>query len=102
MNSLMLTIDDAIKVAMTFTEKYLDNYSLTQEDVELLRQDMEQKCWVKMFPENPIENIKGLISDVNPAEIVSHIQNDNLTTWCESWQASVQIEIRRIIEGDGE
>ena len=37
-----------------------------------------------------IEEMTGMIMDVNPSEIASHIENNSLREWCISWQAKAQ------------
>lgn len=37
-----------------------------------------------------IEEMTGMIMDVNPTEIASHIEDDSLGKWCISWQAKAQ------------
>lgn len=32
-----------------------------------------------------LNDLKGLIADVNPTEIASHIEHGTLSQWCESW-----------------
>jgi len=37
-----------------------------------------------------IKEMTGMIMDVNPTEIASHIEDDSLGKWCISWQAKAQ------------
>ena len=34
-------------------------------------------------------DISGYVQDVNPKEIASHIEDDTLRQWCESWRSAV-------------
>ena len=38
-----------------------------------------------------IEEMTGLIMDINPAEISYQIRNDNLKQWCNSWQVAAKM-----------
>lgn len=40
-----------------------------------------------------IEKISGMVFDVNPAEIASHIQDGTLKEWCLNWQKSMNMLI---------
>lgn len=33
-----------------------------------------------------MNELLGLIDDINPTEIASHIAEGNLAEWCESWR----------------
>ena len=73
--NLMLTLDDAVNVAK---ELILDQVC---ED-ELIRQELEQKCWIPPESENAGKMLNDLIFDINPAEICRQIESDNLRMWC--------------------
>lgn len=49
-----------------------------------------------------MSEILGLIADVNPNEIASHIADGTLADWCELWrqQATVAAENLRLSEKD--
>ncbi len=85
MNNLMLTIDDAVKVA----SEYCD-YDL--------RNEFEQKCWIRSSVKSGREELVGLIMDINPKEIASHVEHDNLKEWCETIQVSMQLALMKIKE----
>ena len=74
---MMLTLEDATKVA----------YDYTGED---LRNEFEQKCWL---PSN--NRLAELIEDINPSEIASQIQRDNLNSWCESIQIAMKLALKQ-------
>lgn len=80
---LMLTLDDAVKVA-----KELVDYGV--DDKEIIRQYLEQKCWFPPKTDEAAKQLNDLIFNINPAEICSQIESDNLKNWCET----VQIEMR--------
>lgn len=83
---LMLTLDDAVKVAKRLVRDGVD-------DVEIIRQELEQKCWFPPEPSESAKRLNDLIFDVNPAEICSQIESDNLRKWC----SIVQIEMKMAI-----
>ena len=72
---LMLTLDDAVKVSKRLVIDCMD-------DNEIIRQELEQKCWI---PPN------NLIFDINPAEICSQIESDNLKNWCKTIQTEMKM-----------
>ena len=81
---LMLTLDDAVAVAKRLVMDEIDND-------EIIQQELEQKCW---FPPEPYESAKrlnDLIFDINPAEICSQIELDNLKQWCEIIQTEMKM-----------
>lgn len=81
MSNLMLTLDDAVKVAKRYSDM----------DEEILRDEFEQKCWITLTGSDPRKRLVDLIMDVNPAEIASHIESDNLRKWCEAIQVQMQM-----------
>lgn len=46
-----------------------------------------------------MDELLGLIADINPTEIASHIEQGNLAEWCEGWRqvATVTVEKPQII-----
>lgn len=93
MNALMLTIDDAVKVASQFCD----------EDETILRQEFEQKCWITPQGNDPRKELVDLIRDINPAEIASHVESDNLRNWCVAIQTAFQLALIQMGEvGHGE
>lgn len=49
-----------------------------------------------------MDELLGLIADINPTEIASHIEQGNLAEWCEGWRqvATVTVENLRLSESD--
>lgn len=83
---LMLTLDDAVKVAMRYSDM----------DEEILRSEFEQKCWISSDKTNPKQELSEAICDINPKEIASHIENDSLGEWCEGLQAFMTMRLYRL------
>ena len=81
---LMLTLDDAVKVA-----QQLVIYGI--EDEEIIRQELEQKCWFPPEKDKAAKRLSDLISDINPAEVCSQIESDNLKNWCETVQVAMRM-----------
>ena len=79
----MLTLEDAVKVAKRLVNDGVD-------DEEIIRQDLEQKCWFPPKTDEAAKQLNDLIFDINPAEICNHIKSENLKSWC----ATVQMEMR--------
>jgi hypothetical protein len=80
----MLSLDDAVKVAK---ELIADN----MDDKRIIRQEMEQKCWFPPTTNTAAERLNDLIFDINPAEICTHIQKDNLKEWCVFMQTEMKM-----------
>ena len=83
---LMLSLDDAVKVTQRLVR---DNMN----DAEIIRQELEQKCWFPPKSDDAAKHLNDLIFDINPAEICSQIESDNLKNWCKT----VQIEMKMAI-----
>lgn len=94
---LMLTLDDAVKVTRKLVIDQMD-------DEEIIRQELEQKSWIPPRKDESARRLSDLIFDINPAEICSQIETDNLKQWCKV----IQIEMRMAMvqlscwEGDKE
>ena len=82
--SLMLTLDDAVKVTQWLVEDGMN-------DKEIIRQELEQKCWIPSEINEPAKRLNDLIFDINPAEICAQIESDNLKKWCEIIQAEMKM-----------
>jgi hypothetical protein len=87
--NLMLTLDDAVNVAKRLI---LDEVS----DDELIRQELEQKCWIPPKSENAAKRLNDLIFDINPAEICSQIELDNLKMWCSTVQTAMKMSMAQL------
>lgn len=81
---LMLTLDDAVKVTQRLVRDKMD-------DEEIIRQDLEQKCWFPPETDEAAKHLNNLIFDINPAEICSQIEADNLKHWCEIIQTEMKM-----------
>ncbi len=81
---LMLTLDDAVKVTRSLVVDGMDNE-------EIIRQELEQKCWIPPKTDEAAKHLNDLIFDINPAEICSQIESDNLKNWCETVQVAMKM-----------
>ncbi len=81
---LMLSLDDAVKVAKRLVVDEMD-------DEEIIRQEMEQKCWLPPSTSEAAKRLNDLIFDINPTEICSQIEPDNLKNWCKIVQTEMKI-----------
>ena len=79
---LMLSIEDAVKVAKRLITDQMDVD-------EIVYQEFEQKCWILPKASNTAKCLKDLICDVNPAEICAQIESDNLKEWCRTVQSQM-------------
>lgn len=98
MSNLVLTLDDAVKVAMDYMHDC--SIDVNKEDEYLLRQELEQKCYINMPFEVP-EIRKAMIyriMDINPAEIASQIEKDGLRDFCQGFQVWMQMMLMQIGE----
>lgn len=92
---MMLTIDDAVKVAKRLIQDW-GEVEVDECDEDYIRQEMEQKCWLVEFDETPLKDLVNLIMEINPEVIATRIANDNLRTWCESIQIDMQLCLIKI------
>ena len=83
---LMLSLDDAVKVAKGLIADNMD-------DDEIIRQELEQKCWFPPTTDTAAKRLNDLIFDITPAEICSQIESDNLRNWCEIVQTEMKMAI---------
>ena len=83
---LMLTLEDAVKVAKRLVKDGVD-------DEEIIRQELEQKCWIPPEKDEAAKQLNDLIFDINPAEICNQIESDNLTNWCKTMQVEMKMEM---------
>jgi len=81
---LMLSLDDAVKVTKWLVR---DNTN----DTEIIRQELEQKCWFPPKSNDAAKHLNDLIFDINPAEICSQIESDNLKNWCNTVQTEMKM-----------
>ena len=82
--NLMLTLDDAVMVTKWLVEDSMN-------DDEFIRQELEQKCWIPPKGDDAAKRLNDLIFDINPAEICSQIESDNLRKWCEIIQTEMKM-----------
>lgn len=87
---LMLSLDDAVKVAKRLVIDKMD-YE------EIIRQEMEQKCWLPPSTSGAAHRLNFLISDINPADICDQIKSDNLKNWCEMIQAEMTMAMAQLL-----
>lgn len=80
----MLTLDDAADVAERLVIDGMD-------DKDIIRQEMEQKCWIPPKKNEAAKRLNDLIFDINPSEICSQIESDNLRQWCEIIQTEMKM-----------
>ena len=81
---LMLSLDDAVKVTQWLVEDGMN-------DEEIIRQELEQKCWIPPKSNKAAKHLNDLIFDINPAEICSQIESDNLKNWCKTIQTEMKM-----------
>ena len=81
---LMLSLDDAVQVTQRLVGDGMD-------DEEIIRQELEQKCWIPSEINEPAKRLNDLIFDINPAEICDQIEADNLKKWCKIIQAEMKM-----------
>lgn len=81
---LMLSLDDAVKVAKRLIADNMD-------DDEIIRQELEQKCWFPPRTDDAAKRLNDLICDITPAEICTQIEADNLRNWCKTVQTEMKM-----------
>lgn len=80
----MLSLDDAVMVTKWLVEDGMN-------DDEIIRQELEQKCWFAPKSSEAAKRLNDLIFDINPAEICAQIEADNLKKWCEIIQVEMKM-----------
>lgn len=85
----MLSLDDAVKVTKQLAMDGID-------DDEVIRNELEQKCWTPPTTDEAAKELSILISDINPAEITSQILSDNLKDWCTTIQANMRMAMVKL------
>ena len=97
---LMLTLDDAVKVCMDLLHKttYFDDMPKEEYDdiPQWIEQEFGQKCWIPDKTDKPARQLNDLIFDINPAEICSQIENDNLKNWCYIIQVNMKMAMAQM------
>lgn len=93
---LMLTLDDAVKVASDVIEEYFD-CKWYPEERDYLRQELLQKCYFAKREYSPEKELADLIDDVNVVEIGKHIKQGDLSNWSQIWKATAIIQLARIV-----
>lgn len=92
---LMLTLDDAVAVCMRFLHEttYFDDMPSEEYErmPEFIRGEFEQKCWIPPKNDEAAKRLNDLIFDINPAEICSQIESDNLKNWCNIIQTEMKM-----------
>jgi len=83
---MLLNLDDAVKVT-----KRLVIYGM--DDEQIIRRELEQKCWLPPEMDEAAKRLNDLIFDINPAEICNQIESDNLTNWCKTMQVEMKMEM---------
>ena len=81
---LMLSLEDAVKVTQRLVRDKMN-------DTEIIRQELEQKCWFPPKSDDAAKHLNDLIFDINPAEICSQIESDNLKNWCNTVQTEMKM-----------
>ena len=92
---LMLTLDDAVKVTRELVNDMMD-------DDDIIRQELEQKCWFPPRKDESAERLSDLIFDINPTEICSQIETDNLKQWCEIIRTEMRMAMVQLPCWDGD
>ena len=86
---LMISLDDAVKVAKQLVINEMD-------DEEIIRTELEQKAWIPSKYDEPVRVLAGMIGAITPAEITEQILANKLGDWCEKVQAVMNIALMQI------
>lgn len=86
---LMLSLDDAVKVTKQLVINGMDVD-------EIIRQELEQKCWFPPKTDDAAKRLNDLICDITPAEICSQIKSDNLRYWCKLVQTEMKMAMMQL------
>ena len=83
MDNRLLTLDDAVKVAVREWGA----------DYEIAEQEFEQKVWVQHLDDTVLMELINVIMSIHPQNIANAIANDKLREWCERTQVDLQMLI---------
>lgn len=86
---LMLSLDDAVKVAKRLV---IDGMDVD----EIIRQELEQKCWFPPKTDDAAKRLNDLICDITPAQICAQIKSDNLRYWCKLVQTEMKMAMMQL------
>ncbi len=93
---LIIKHEDAVKVAVWLIRDYCEK-DLDEDDIEFISTELEQKCYIVADCRDPmsIQDLCGLIEDVNPKEIAAQIEEDNLRQWCDILRTEMNLALVR-------
>lgn len=93
---LIIKHEDAVKVVVSLIRDYCEN-DFDEDDIEFISTELEQKCYIVADCRDPlsIQDLCGLIEDVNPNEIASQIEEDNLRQWCDILRTEMNLALVR-------
>lgn len=91
---MMLTLDDAVKVAKKLFHECFDNQDEGYE--EMVRSEFEQKCYLESRDHE--SRLLEVINEINPQAICLEIGIDGLQEWCEGMRAELEMAYTRIKE----
>ena len=92
---LMLTLEDAVQVTKRLVRDGMD-------DEEIIRQEMEQKCWFAPKTDEAAERLNDLIFAINPAAICCQIEFGDLRKWCKTIQVEMKMAMVQLPCWSGE
>lgn len=94
---MFLDLDDAMDVLIR--HGFLDKEYVNTDGLDLVRGELEQKCYIKS-EDDTVKNISSIACDINPKEIASQIERDNLGQWCEILRAELTACVAKDEEWD--
>lgn len=88
---MMLDLEDAVMVAKRLMEAY--GGDVTEETEELIRNELEQKCYVNTMEKRlkPIEDMLNQIMEITPENIAGAISKDHLREYCKELQVALNM-----------
>lgn len=92
---MMLTLDDAVKVAKELFCECFDGEDEGYE--EMVRSEFEQQCYLESRDHE--SRLLETIDEINPHAICLKIERDGLREWCEGVRAELEMAYTRIKEG---
>ena len=92
---MLLNLDDAVEICMRLlAETELGDMPKEEFDAEYkdyVEGKFEQKCVVNTHKDDALEHLHNLTFDINPSEIASQIESDNLRAWCRTIQTEMRL-----------
>lgn len=88
---MMLTLEDAVAVTKRLVRDEMDSE-------EIIRQELEQKCYLAFAEKDMAQVLNGLIQDINKTEVCAQIATGTLDKWCETMRIQMTMALTQLMK----